>query len=266
MSWVFRVLGPLDVGGPVGAPSFTSARERTILAMLLLEANRAVSVDRLVDAVWDESPPHTARGQIQICVSRLRRTLADAGLPDRIVTRPPGYLLWVEEGEFDLHAFDRFVTTGRQAAHEHRAAESAEALRAALDMFAGVPLGDVDSRIVQSVVRRILDRKMIATEECIEAELAIGAHQEVIGELTELVRENPLRERLLALQMAALHRAGRPGEALAVYQEARRTLINELGVEPGNVLRALQMKILNDEDDDGQTSPTSPGGRRKWGG
>ncbi|BBH67850.1 SARP family transcriptional regulator [Actinoplanes sp. OR16] len=221
-----------------------------MLALLALNANRQVSVDRLVDAVWDEDAPSTARGQIQICVSRLRRALKTAGLPDRITTRPPGYALRIEDGELDLQVFESLVTEGLAAAkHEDTKADAVRALEQALAIFAGEPLADIDCRLLRSVAMRLEERRLGATEEYIDLQLQLGRHHEVIDDLMSLVAEHPLRGRLRALQMTALHHAGRQADALATFQEARRELIDKIGVEPGAELRQLQMEILTSDTD-----------------
>ena len=219
VTWTFRVLGPLDVTGPRGAVRLNSSRERTILAVLALNANRLVAAQRLVDAIWAEAPPAMAREQIYICISHLRRALARAGLPDRIATRHPGYLLRVLQDELDLHAFEQRVDAATSAAKSGRpVGELATVLHSALEVFPGEPFADVDSQLVRSAAVHLLERRMSVVEERIDAETRMNLHHEVLDELAALVAEYPLRERLRALQMIALHRAGRRAEALAAYQ------------------------------------------------
>ncbi|MEV0388570.1 BTAD domain-containing putative transcriptional regulator [Nonomuraea sp. NPDC050643] len=225
--------------------TLTSARQRVVLATLLLEANRLVSVDRLIDAVWDDNPPSTARGQIQTCVSRLRRALDDAGLDDMIETRPPGYLFRVGDGALDMHVFERLHAEGRSAAQGERLEEAVETLRRALALWRGTPLADVDSRLVRSAGTRLAESRLSVIEECVEAELRLDRHHEVISELMALVAEHPLRERLRAQLMTALCQAGRPAEALEAYLLARNELVQELGIEPGEELRQLHSEILS---------------------
>lgn len=249
----FRILGPLEVEA-TSTVRITAARQQIVLAMLLLEANKVVSVDRLVDAVWDESPPPTAKGQIQICVSGVRRLLGDAGLDGRITTRPPGYVLQVVEGELDLHDFTTSVSRGRAALARHDLEAAATAFREAVDLFQGAPLTGIDSRVVQAAAARIAERLLGIREECLDVELQLGRHHESIDELTALVTEHPLRERLVGLLMTALYRAGRQVEALEVYRLARLALVEDLGLEPGESLRKLERAILN-----GDTSLNLPG-------
>ena len=156
----YRVLGQLEVVGPHGTVQVAAPRQRIVLAMLLLEANHVVPVDRLVDAVWDEGPPFTARGQIQICVSALRRSLSDAGLPDAIVTQPPGYLFRSAEGELDLHQFDRLVARGRTKVTEGRLTEAAELYGDALALWRGQPFAGIQSRVLQAAAVNLIERHL----------------------------------------------------------------------------------------------------------
>jgi len=256
-SWVFRVLGPFDVVGPKGWVQMRSARQRTILAMLVLNANRLVVAERLIDGVWPESPPATAREQIYTCISRLRRALAAAGLDDRIRTRYPGYLLKVRNGELDLNAFERQVEACIETADNVvPTGEGVAGMRSALLLFRGDPFANVDSEVMRWAAQRIVERKMLLTERYIAAELQLNMHQEALAELAELVSEHPLHERLRALQMTALHQAGRRAEALTVYQKIRRELVSQLGIEPGEELRAVHVRILSDEGRSGGTAGT----------
>ncbi|HEX6499964.1 MAG TPA: BTAD domain-containing putative transcriptional regulator [Micromonosporaceae bacterium] len=256
----FRILGPLEVEG-AGTVRITAARQQIVLAMLLLEANKVVSVDRLVDAVWDDSPPPTAKGQIQICVSGVRRLLGEAGQDGRITTRPPGYILHVAEGELDLHDFNTLVNRGRTALARQELEAAATAFREAIDLFQGAPLTGIDSRVVQAAAARIGERLLGVREECLDVELRLGRHHESIDELTALVTDHPLRERLVGLLMTALYRAGRQVDALEVYRLARLALVEDLGLEPGEPLRKLERAILNGDgalDLPGAPAPAVP--------
>ncbi|WP_412539471.1 BTAD domain-containing putative transcriptional regulator [Longispora sp. K20-0274] len=237
-----RVLGPLEVlVGGVPVP-LGGRRPQVILAMLALEANRVVPVDRLVDAVWDEDPPSTARGQVQICVSALRRAL---GLPDAIGTRPPGYLLAVGEHQLDAHVFEESLTAARLLAEADRLAEAADRLRAGLALWRGPALAGVDGRLLRTATTRLEESRLTATEERIRLDLALGRHDELVGELFELVAAHPLRERPHAHLMTALYRTGRPAEALEAFRRARAGFVEELGIEPGEELRRLEHAILS---------------------
>ncbi|PRY35773.1 AfsR/SARP family transcriptional regulator [Umezawaea tangerina] len=240
-----RLLGPvelvldrrsLDLGGP---------RQRIVLSMLGLNANRVVPVDQLVDAVWDRSPPSTARGQVQICISALRRIFADAGQGDAIKTRPPGYLLEIAPSELDSLEFTALVTAARAHSDAGRPEEAATTLRGALALWRGSALSGVPSDLVQRGAALWEDRRLAAVEELIRLDLELGRHEEISGDLGTLVEEHPLRERLHGFLMLALYRAGRQAEALEVCRRARSTLVEEVGIEPGQELQDLERAILN---------------------
>lgn len=240
-----RVLGELEVLGPAGSFRPAAPRQRTVLALLMLEANRVVPLERLVDAVWNEAPPHTARAQVQICISTLRRALAAIGLPDVIRTRPPGYLFRAASGELDLADFDREAEAGKKALAENRVREATEAFSEALGLWSGEPLVGMHSRILEAAAARLSEHRLTVMEERLEGLLSLGMHHEVIGELLALTAEHPLRERLRGQLMTALYRDGRQAEALGVYRQARRAFIDELGLEPSAALQNLEQAILN---------------------
>jgi DNA-binding SARP family transcriptional activator len=240
----FRVLGPVEVIIDGTLLSITSARQEIVLAVLLLEANRVVSVSRLVDALWDEAPPPTAKSQVQISVSALRRALAHRERGPVIVTRPPGYLIEVPEEALDVRRFELLAGSGMTAAAEQRIFEAARELRCALDLWRGPAAMGVDSRIVQVAATRLNERRLAVLEECVELDLQLGRHRDLIGELGGLVAEHPLRERFWAQLMLALYRSGRQAEALEVYRDSREILMQELGLDPGAELQNLQEAIL----------------------
>lgn len=242
----FRILGPLEVRGerPVVV---TAPRQQIVLAVMLLEANHVLPVNRLVDAVWEESPPSTARGQIHICISALRHALADAGLPGLIDTRPPGYRLAVEDGRLDLQVFDNLAAEGRAAHATGDLPGAATAFRQAVGLWGGEPLPGLTSRVVRTAAVKVTERYINLLEECIDVELELGLHQDLTSELTGLVAEYPLRERFWAQLVLALHQAGRRADALAAYRAARQTLAEELGLEPSELLRGLERAILHDD-------------------
>jgi YVTN family beta-propeller protein len=236
----FGVLGPLealDGGQPL---SLGSGRQRALLALLLVHANEALPVDRIIDDLW-ERPPPTAAKIVQGYVSRLRKSLGD----DRIVTHPAGYLLRVEPGELDV---DR-VETLRAQARQADPAVAASLLREALALWRGEPLADVAySAFAQPEIGRLEELRLALLEDRIDADLALGSHADLLPELESLVARYPLQERLRAQQMVALYRCGRQADALAVYQDARRTLDDELGIQPGERLRSLEQAILNQDE------------------
>jgi DNA-binding SARP family transcriptional activator len=243
----FRLLGPLRVlvsGEPrhVGGP-----RQQIVLTTLLLEANRVVPVERLVEAVWGQDPPATARAQIQMAVWQLRRRFAEWTDAELIVSYPAGYAIEVPAATIDGLRFDRAVAAGRDAVRRGDVATAVQKLRGALDMWRGSAAAGVDSRVVQAAVLRLDEQRLGVIEECLELELRLGRHHEVIGELKELVAAYPLREGLHAHLMLALYRAGRQAEALAAYREAHRVLTEEYGLDPGERLAALEQAILTND-------------------
>jgi DNA-binding SARP family transcriptional activator len=241
----FLLLGPFEVrvlGEPV---PIGSARQRVVLATLLLAADRVVPVERLTTAVWDDEPPATARAQVQICISRLRARLAELGVPDMIDTHESGYLARPAVDAIDLTRFRRLVAAGRDAVRRHELAEGAAALRTAVNLWRGEAASGVPSRLVRQVALRLDEQRLAVTEECLDIELCLGRHPDVIGELRELLAANPLREKLYAQLMLALYRDGRQAEALSVYQDARRVLVEERGLDPGAQLRTLERAILD---------------------
>ena len=232
-----RVLGPLEVlAGGVSIP-IGGGRQRKLLAILLLHPNEFVSSDRLIDDLWGDDRPETAAKALQGYVSQLRKTLG----PDALVTGPGGYMLKLAPGQLDVDQFAQLVDDARDA-EPH---DAAEWLREALALWRGPPLADFAyDDFAQSEIARLEERRLVALERRIEADLALGRHQEVAGELAALVKQNPLRERLRAELMLALYRSGRQAEALEAFADARRTLLDELGLEPSEELRQLQAAIL----------------------
>src|ERR687888_6442 len=225
----FRILGLLEVLEDGRQIEIGGQKQRTLLAMLLLHANEVVSTDRLIDALWEEEAPETAQKALQVYVSQLRKVLGK----ERLETRPPGYRLRVAQDELDLSRFQRL-------AEEHP--------REALALWRGQPLSEFAyQRFAQAEIARLEELRLSCLERRIEEDLAQGRHAGLVGELERLVREHPLRERLRAQLMLALYRSGRQAEALEVYQDARRTLTEELGIEPSQELRELQQAILRQD-------------------
>ncbi|GAA4535633.1 AfsR/SARP family transcriptional regulator [Nonomuraea ferruginea] len=236
----FRVLGPLRVFKDGDELPMSANRELAILACLLLNANRVISVDRLVEAVWAGSAPRSAWRQVAICVSRLRRRLG-AGV---IETSSPGYLLRAPDDSIDWLRFTAMVARAReQAARDQQGAVTL--LREALALWSGSPFEDL--RGLRYDVARMAEWRLEALETCLELEIELGRHHQVIPELLALVAESPFRERVRAQLMLAQYRAGRRAEALRTYQETRRFLLEQIGLEPGPALRRLHEQILRDE-------------------
>jgi predicted ATPase/DNA-binding SARP family transcriptional activator len=224
----FRILGPLEVLENGRLLDLGGHKQRALLAALLLEPNRVVSEGRLIEALWEDDPPQTARKALQVRVSQLRKALGKK----RVETRFPGYLLRVEEGESDLERFQRLHEQGKQSE--------------ALSLWRGPPLADFAClRFAQSEIARLEELRLACIEERIEEDLAEGRHAQLVGELEALVAEHPLRERLRSQLMLSLYRSGRQAEALDVYRQARRLLVEDLGIEPSSELQELHRAILN---------------------
>ncbi|MFI6298489.1 BTAD domain-containing putative transcriptional regulator [Nonomuraea sp. NPDC050790] len=237
----FRVLGPLKVIKDGAELHMSANRELAILASLLLNANRVVSVDRLVETVWAGSAPASAWRQIAICVSRLRRTLG-AGV---IETSSPGYLLRAEPDGIDWLRFCALVARARTTSADGEREAAVKLLREALSLWRGNPFEDI--RGLRYDVARMEESRLEAMEACLELEIELGRHHQVIPELLALVAESPFRERVRAQLMLAQYRAGRRADALRTYQETRRYLLEQIGLEPGPALRRLHDQILRDE-------------------
>ena len=226
----FRLLGPMEVIGDDGASiPLGGARPRALLAQLLLNANDVVSTDRLIDGIWGEQPPASAASALQVHVHALRRTIG----PDRIVTRPPGYVVRVDADELDVDRFARLVADGDP--------------HGALELWRGQALADLAFEpFAQAEAARLEEARLAALEARIDADLDAGGHGALTGELDALAAAHPHRERLQAQRMLALYRAGRQADALAAYREAREAL-DELGLEPSAELRALERRILEQD-------------------
>jgi DNA-binding SARP family transcriptional activator len=218
-----------------------SARQRVVLAMLLMSANHVVTVDKLIDAVWGEAPPPSARGQIQICISALRRAL---GGPELIDTNPTGYAIRVARHQLDYLVFNDALAEGRAAAADGRLEDALAHLDRAVGLWSDAALADVPGQAAQTVAHRLQERRVMAIEDRVEIRLGLGGHRELVDELVALTTEHPLRERLWGFLMLALYRSGRQAEALSAYRSARKSLVDELGIEPGEQLRHLERAIL----------------------
>jgi DNA-binding SARP family transcriptional activator len=245
----FGVLGPLEVTRGTEPLTPSAARQRALLALLLLNANNVVSVDRLIDELWGDDAPATATSALQVHVSQLRRVLEPkrtrGDAYEVVVTRAPGYLIRIAPEQLDLHRFERLVAEGAQALVDGRAPEAAEALRGALALCRGPALADLlYEAFAQVPAARLEEVRLAALEKRIEADLACGRHAELIGELQELCAAHSLQEGFAAQLMLALYRSGRQAEALDVYQRTRSALVDDLGIDPGPTLQRLERDIL----------------------
>lgn len=237
----FRVLGPLEVVDdgerlPLGGP-----RQRLVLAYLLLEANRVIPTDRLIDRIWGDEPPEAARNALFAYISRLKKLLGGT----RIQARPPGYVLVAASNEIDALHFADLIGRARQETESRRRAQVCDD---ALRLWRGEPLSDLAQHdSLRPHIARLEELRLTALEVRAEAQLAIGDPLRAVSELEALVAEYPLRERLWALLMVALYRSGRQADALAAYHRARARLVEELGIDPSAELRRLEEQILNQD-------------------
>ncbi len=247
----FRLLGPLEVEVGGAALPLGGQRKRALLALLLIHAGEVVPTDRLVDELWGERPPKTATTSLQNFVGQLRRVLP----ADLLVTRSPGYVLRASPDQIDYVRFEQLVRKARA----EDAAQRAKTLREALDLWRGSPLADFAyERFALGEIRRLTELRLDVIEERIGAELELGAGGELVSELEKLVADQPLRERMRGQLMLALYRAGRQVEALQSYHDARRALVDELGVEPGPALQQLYRSILRQEGALERATPAEP--------
>ena len=234
----FSILGPVEATVGDGALPLGGPRQRALLAYLLLHANKVVASDRLVDELW-ETPPGDAHAALQNQVSRLRKVL-----DDRLSTRPPGYVLRVDAGELDL---DRFRAAVAAAGSTSDLAERSRCLREADALFHGSPLSGVEAPFAAGEAVALEELRLAALEARVDADLERGRHAELVPELGGLVARHPLRERLRGQHILALYRSGRQAEALEAYRDTRRTLDEQLGLEPSPALRDLERAILTQD-------------------
>ncbi|MDX6400612.1 MAG: hypothetical protein QOF27_1218 [Gaiellaceae bacterium] len=236
----FRILGPLEASDETGPLLLGGLKQRAVLALLLLEAGRVVSQDRLIYSLWGEEPPRTAATSLQNFVSQLRKTLG----PEILETKPPGYRLNVGQGALDLDRFTALIDGSRSA----DAAGRADTLRAALALWNGPPLADFAfETFAQPHIAQLEELWLATLEERVQADLDAASHLELVGELEGLVEQHPVRERLRGQYMLALYRSGRQAEALQAYQEGRGILVEQLGIEPSRELQQLHGAILRQE-------------------
>jgi DNA-binding SARP family transcriptional activator/streptogramin lyase len=244
----FRILGPLEVWSEGRSLVLGSPKQRALLAVLLLHANEPLSRDRLVDELWGETPPATVNAALSGYLTKLRRVLANGDGESALATRAPGYVLHVEPDALDAAVFERLVGDGRAALGRGEADEAAARLGEALALWRGRAMADLaDEPFAQPAIRRLEELRVAAAEERIEADLALGRHDALVPELEALVSEQPYRERLRAQLIVALYRSGRQADALAAYRTARRTLADELGLEPSRRLQELEQAILHQD-------------------
>jgi len=241
----YRILGSLQAVSDGTSADLGPPKQRAVLAVLLLHANEIVPVDRLIDLVWPEHAPRTAAHSVQIYVSDLRKTFESLSGAPMIATRPPGYMLEVEPERIDAERFGRLVADGIRRVNNGDRDGGADALRSALALWRGPPLSDFAyEEFAQPHVHRLAKLRLTALEELASAELAHGQPQEAVPLLETAISDDPLRERSRELHMLALYQSGRQAEALRTYQQFRRQLDEELGLDPSPALRRLEEGIL----------------------
>ena len=237
----FLVLGPLEAVVEGSSIRLPAQKPRALLGRLLLSANRVVSVGELIDDLWEGDPPETATSALQVYVSQLRKAIGH----DRVLTKPPGYSLRVEDGELDLERFEQLVREGRDRYERGDPQAAADRLERALGLWRGPAFAEFDSEpFARRTGERLEEARLEAIELQVDADLALGRHAELVSKLDELVAVAPYRERLRGQLMLALYRSGRQADALALYRRTRTTFMDELGIEPGPELQELERSIL----------------------
>jgi DNA-binding SARP family transcriptional activator len=239
----FRILGPLEAADDTGPIRLVGGKQKALLALLLLDGDRIVAIDRLVDELWGDQPPESAQKMVQIYVSQLRKQLPDGLLR----TQSPGYAIDLAGHSLDLRRFEELATAGREALADGRAGEAADCFRRALELWRGPALEEFEEPFARLELARLEEQRLACLEERIEADLALARHAELVGELDALVRRYPHRERLRAHLMLALYRSGRHAEALESYQAFRRMLADELGIDPSPRLKELEGRVLRQD-------------------
>jgi len=244
----FRILGPLEVLGDGRPIALGGGKQRALLALLLTHANQTLSSERLIDELWGEQPPASAAKTLQVHVSRVRKALGQPASEHGdgvLLTREHGYELRVDSDSVDALRFERLADQARRELGAGRVGRAASLLEEALSVWRGPPLAEFAyERFAQAEIARLDELRVGALEELLKAKLALGGHAEVVGELAALIAEYPYRERLRSQLMLALYRCDRQAEALQAYQDARKKLVEELGIEPGERLRELERAIL----------------------
>lgn len=238
----FQLLGPVEAFADGHRVGLGPRQQRLFFAILALELNQVVSVDRLTELIWSSSPPRTARHALHVIVSRLRTVFTEGRSTAELEGTGEGYVLRARADDFDVYRFRGLLREARGAADPRR---RIELLDRALAMWSGPALhGTAPSRSLESLCRGLEEARLSALEDRVAAALELGRHRDLLAELPRLVAENPLRERMLSLYMVALHRSGRSAEALEAFRRARVRFDAELGMTPGADLQTLELAIL----------------------
>jgi YVTN family beta-propeller protein len=267
----FRILGPLEVSSENGSLPLGGPNQRALLAILLLNLNEGVRRERLIEEIWEDTPPRTADVSLNGYISKLRKLLTN-GSGAVLETRPDGYALVLQPEQLDVTQFEQLVAAAREARGKERLHEAVDLLADALALWRGRPLADLEyASFAQLEIGRLEELRRGAVEDSLELQIDLGRHADVVSELEGLVADNPLRERPVGLLMLALYRSGRQAEALNTYDAIRRRLAEELGLEPGPRLQELQRQMLQHEpelsavEDGGERRPTERVSRfRAW--
>jgi predicted ATPase/DNA-binding SARP family transcriptional activator/class 3 adenylate cyclase len=258
MPVLVRLLGPLEVLSDANPVSISGVKERALVVLLALHADRVVSAETLIEALWEPEPPPSAEASLRVLVSRVRKALATAGAIQVVRTRARGYLL--DADEVDAHAFEQLSTRGAAELAAGRPREASATLAEALALWRGERLAETGSEALRAESARLEQARLAAMEARIEADLACGRHAELVGELELLCHRHPLRERLWAQWITCLYRCGRQADALGVYQRLRSTLAEELGIDPSQELRRLEAATLAQDPSLDWTPPIEPPG------
>ncbi len=243
----YRVLGPLEIMRGPERLALGPARQRAVLGMLLLRHGEVVSSEAIIEGIWGEDPPPSARAVVQVHVSNLRKMLVEGGRADALVTRAPGYVLDLGTDTLDLDRSRQLASDARSAAAGSNAAKASELFRAALGLWRGEPFADLDEPFAEAERAGLEELRLTMLEECIETDLTLGRHASLIPELDRLTTVYPYRERLVALLMLALYRSNRQADALAAYRTTRARFSEELGIDPSTTLQDLEIGILRQD-------------------
>jgi DNA-binding SARP family transcriptional activator len=262
----FGVLGSLETRTDAGPLTVAGPRRRSLLALLVVNANRVITVNRAIDGLWGDQAPASARAQVQALIHALRQHLS-ATAETSIETRPEGYTLVIDPEDIDLFVFERRAAAAREAVAGGRLEEAAGCYQRALDLWRGPALDGIDAPFVSVEAVRLDEERLLVTVERAEADLALGRPAEVVAKLASLVAAHPFREQLQAALMLALYRCGRRAEALEAYRGVRRAMVEELGLDPGRRLQELEQAMLRDDpslalDPAPAPPPAVPGGPR----